>query len=98
VQVLVSREPYKKDVLAGHYKVFCEPQVPVVAFHLTNLKGENGEEKPRVYDEYDVMWRIREFRWMLPAYTFPNDCKCVFTCIRQNVCSFVTNKREAAFL
>lgn len=48
-----------------------------MAFRLAPAEGEDGKEKPRVYDEYDVMWRIREFRWMLPAYTFPEDCKCV---------------------
>jgi hypothetical protein len=49
--------------------------VPVVAFHLTKVKGKDGKESPRVYDEYDVMWRIREFRWMLPAYSFPDNTK-----------------------
>lgn len=44
--------------------------MPVVAFSLTQVNG-----KPRVYDEYDVMYRIREYRWMLPAYSCPENAK-----------------------
>jgi hypothetical protein len=49
--------------------------MPVVAFRLTPVKGEDGVERARNYDEYDVMWRIREFRWMVPAYSFPTSTK-----------------------
>jgi hypothetical protein len=35
---------------AGHFKLQGEPKLPVVAFSL---------DKPRAYDEYDIMYRIR---------------------------------------
>lgn len=47
-----------------------EPTMPVVAFALTKVDG-----KDRVYNEYDVMYRIREYRWMLPAYSCPENAK-----------------------
>ncbi|CAL8471405.1 g10947 [Coccomyxa elongata] len=54
----------------GHFRVVTELTMPVVAFSLTQVNG-----KPRVYDEYDVMYRIREYRWMLPAYSCPEIAK-----------------------
>ncbi|EIE19737.1 glutamate decarboxylase [Coccomyxa subellipsoidea C-169] len=54
----------------GHFRMVNEPTMPVVAFSLTKVDG-----KDRVYDEYDVMFRIREYRWMLPAYSCPENAK-----------------------
>ena len=31
-----------------------------------------------VYDEYDVMARMKEHHWQIPAYTLPDDAKCAF--------------------
>jgi hypothetical protein len=45
--------------------------VPVVAFSLLPIKKPDGNLVSRVYDEYDIMYRLREYRWMLPAYSCP---------------------------
>ncbi len=56
----------------GHFRIVSSGTViPVVAFSLLPLKGQDGKEHARVYDEYDIMYRIREYRWMLPAYSCP---------------------------
>lgn len=43
---------------AGHFKLQGEPKLPVVAFSLN---------KPRAYDEYDIMYRIRCCSWHWPG-------------------------------
>ncbi len=64
----------QQALLAGHFRMVNEPTMPVVAFSLSKADG-----KDRVYDEYDVMFRIREYRWMLPAYSCPENAKYCHT-------------------
>ncbi len=32
-----------------------------------------------VYDEYDIMARMKEHHWQIPAYTLPDNAKWVFS-------------------
>jgi glutamate decarboxylase len=36
-----------------------------------------GEEVERAYDEYDVSDKLKEFSWVLPAYTMAPNAKHV---------------------
>jgi glutamate decarboxylase len=61
----------------GHFEILSNGDLPVVAFR---LKGE------RQYDEFDIMHRLKEHRFMLPAYKMAADLGNVSllrACIRQ---------------
>lgn len=45
----------------GHFEILSTGDLPVVAFRL-----KPGLQKQ--YDEYDIMYRLKEFRFMVPAY------------------------------
>lgn len=55
-----------------HFELLSpEVGVPVVAFRLTKLRGSDGKMHRRMYDEYDLMDRLRMRGWTVPAYTMP---------------------------
>jgi len=46
----------------------------VVAFALKpNRKNKDGDELN--YDEFDIMDRMKEFHWQLPAYNLPKNAE-----------------------
>ena len=48
--------------------------LPVVAFALKpNKKNVKGEDI--TYDEFDVMDRMKQFHWQLPAYNLPKNAE-----------------------
>ena len=49
--------------------------MPVVAFALkSGRKDAKGNDIK--YDEFDVMARLKEYHWQLPAYNLPKDAEC----------------------
>ena len=48
--------------------------MPCVAFALNDDK-KNAEGEDISYDEYDIMDRMKQFHWQLPAYTLPANAK-----------------------
>ena len=46
--------------------------LPVVAFALKPGK-KNVEGEDITYDEFDVMDRMKQFHWQLPAYNLPKN-------------------------
>jgi hypothetical protein len=47
---------------AGHFDILSTGDVPVMAFRLKPLGKDRG------YDEFDIMHRLQEHQWMVPAY------------------------------
>lgn len=45
-----------------------------MAFALNDDK-KNAEGEDISYDEYDIMDRMKQFHWQLPAYTLPANAK-----------------------
>ncbi|KAK9809501.1 hypothetical protein WJX73_004886 [Symbiochloris irregularis] len=59
----------------GHFKLIGHgPGLPVVAFALkdgrTDAKGNDIK-----YDEFDIMDRLKEYHWQLPAYNLPKNAE-----------------------
>ena len=48
--------------------------LPLVAFALKDGRKDK-EGNDCVYDEYDIMARMKEHHWQIPAYTLPDDAK-----------------------
>ena len=60
---------------AGHFKLIGGGKgLPLVAFALKEGRKDK-EGNDCVYDEYDVMARMKEHHWQIPAYTLPDDAK-----------------------
>ncbi|CAK0787153.1 hypothetical protein CVIRNUC_010369 [Coccomyxa viridis] len=59
----------------GHFKLIGGGKgLPLVAFALKDGRKDK-EGNDCVYDEYDVMARMKEHHWQIPAYTLPDDAK-----------------------
>ena len=61
--------------LAGHFVLIGgDKGLPVVAFALkTGRKNKEGDDIS--YDEFDIMDRMKEYHWQLPAYTLPKNAE-----------------------
>lgn len=58
--------PWPPAPAAGHFLILSTGDVPVMAFRLKPAPD-------RGYDEFDLMHRLKEHQWMVPAYKFaPN--------------------------
>ena len=59
----------------GHFKLIGGGAgLPLVAFALKDGRKDK-EGNDCVYDEYDIMARMKEHHWQIPAYTLPDDAK-----------------------
>lgn len=67
---LFSVYNYLKDKLeqTGHFQVLSTGDMPVLAFRLKPAAGGLLGSSGRPYNEYDIMHRLQQFRWMVPAY------------------------------
>ena len=62
-------------VCTGHFHLIGgRPGVPCVAFALKDGK-KNVDGEDISYDEYDIMDRMKQYHWQLPAYTLPDNAK-----------------------
>lgn len=60
---------------AGHFKLIGGGKgLPLVAFALKDGRKDK-EGNDCVYDEYDIMARMKEHHWQIPAYTLPDNAK-----------------------
>lgn len=61
--------------LSGHFVLIGGGQgLPVVAFALkTGRKNKEGNDIS--YDEFDIMDRMKEYHWQLPAYNLPKNAE-----------------------
>lgn len=61
--------------ITGHFDLIGGGKgLPVVAFSLKpNRKNKDGDELN--YDEFDIMDRMKEFHWQLPAYNLPKNAE-----------------------
>ena len=64
------------DWCAGHFKLIGSGKgLPVVAFALKDgRKDAKGNDIK--YDEFDIMARLKEYHWQLPAYCLPKHAEC----------------------
>lgn len=60
---------------SGHFVLIGGGKgLPVVAFALkTGRKNKEGDDIS--YDEFDIMDRMKEFHWQLPAYNLPKNAE-----------------------
>eukprot|EP00775_Hariotina_reticulata_P004515 gene4515-4768_t len=62
----------------GEFEILSKPVgVPLVAFRLKKRSLANGDTVERSYDEFDVSDRLKEFGWVLPAYSMAPNAKHV---------------------
>ena len=60
---------------AGHFTLIGGGKgLPVVAFAL-KADRKNAEGDSISYDEFDIMDRMKQFHWQLPAYNLPKNAE-----------------------
>lgn len=71
----MAARPTACSVCAGHFKLIGGGTgLPLVAFALKDGRKDK-EGNDCVYDEYDIMARMKEHHWQIPAYTLPDNAK-----------------------